>query len=59
MEDHYKQHCIEAAGSLTPELEGAPRSRVHPSRLPKKGREQPEAHQQEPQPIFLAETQTR
>lgn len=37
--DHPSPFRMEAAGSLTPELEGAPRSGVHSRRTKEKGRE--------------------
>ncbi len=37
--DHPSPFHMEAAGSLTPELEGAPRSGVHRRRTKAKGRE--------------------
>lgn len=53
-------HGQNSAGSLTPALEGAPCSAIHPQRTKEKGRGGPEARKQEGEkPVFLAEKQKR
>lgn len=51
---------MEAAGSLTPELEGAPRSAPHRRRTKEKGRVHAhEARKEKAKALFLDEKQTR
>ena len=51
---------MEAAGSLTPELEGAPRSGVHRHRTKEKGRgTADEARQEAPDTLSVEQEQTR
>ena len=51
---------MEAAGSLTPALEGAPRSKIHPRTTKEKGRNTDEARKAKKPAVFLdQETETR
>ena len=58
--DKSSQFHMEAAGSLTPELDGAPRSGLHQHRTKEKGRgTADEARQRQWRLLFLETEQTR
>lgn len=59
MDDRQRAVQTEMAGSLTPALEGAPRSASHIHRTNEKGRVYAETGQEKKNAILLEEKQTR